>query len=630
MMKKNCSIIFLFALFFLNFSCLGVSSLPLLKDGMSPQNLDELWAGYDPRIEPLDVEILEEWEDDGIVCRVIRYRVGIFKDKKAMMGAIYGFPKGGKNLPGLVQIHGGGQHANLNAVTTNARRGYACISLNWLGNQMTGLREGKGWKWEGIHTDWGHVDATQNTHNSHFGSLEPDDKTIDDIESPRNNNWFLGIIAARRAVTFLQQQPEVDASKIGIYGHSMGAKLTFDTAAIDKRVKAAAPSCGAQPNDSKGLYGKTIATYAYTPLMTCPVIFIDPSDDFHGTIDGIEKTIGRLNSVEYRLNRIPHLNHRTYPDGAVCTLLWFDQYLKGTFEFPRDPMIAVDIKTYDGLPRAFLKPDTSKRILDVDVYFSRCDCKPDSRYWELANIEKEGNIWIAKCPVLSTDKPLRVYAYVLYPLKKSVTGASFYYQIYTAKTFSLASRMYTFEPDDLKAAGVRATEHPTNIIEDFGNNWKKKWYVHNYDGQWPYRSHKLKDTKYQAPSPDCKMAIDIKCKKYNCFSIELDNYKTNIPVTGGSKWQTVVLRPQDFKLKEQKDKNKKQNKPETLQQWTNFKELVIGPCQSAFPGQPEVEVGKGWQGALPEFRNLRWIEIAADEFKLHRPNRLIKTGKRPL
>lgn len=39
-------------------------------------------------------------------------RVGVFKGRKAMLAAIYGYPKeavsGGKKIPGLVQIHGGG------------------------------------------------------------------------------------------------------------------------------------------------------------------------------------------------------------------------------------------------------------------------------------------------------------------------------------------------------------------------------------------------------------------------------------------------------------------------------------------------------------------------------------------
>ena len=36
------------------------------------------------------------------------------------MAGIYGYPKGGKNLPGLLQIHGGGQYADYKAPLTTA------------------------------------------------------------------------------------------------------------------------------------------------------------------------------------------------------------------------------------------------------------------------------------------------------------------------------------------------------------------------------------------------------------------------------------------------------------------------------------------------------------------------------
>ena len=46
---------------------------------MAPQSFEELWAGYDPRVEPLEIEILKEWEEDDGVLRIVRYRIGIFK-----------------------------------------------------------------------------------------------------------------------------------------------------------------------------------------------------------------------------------------------------------------------------------------------------------------------------------------------------------------------------------------------------------------------------------------------------------------------------------------------------------------------------------------------------------------------
>jgi len=53
-------------------------SLPVLKDGKPPQNFEELWAGYDPRKEPLEVEVLKTWEEDGVVMKILRYRIGVF------------------------------------------------------------------------------------------------------------------------------------------------------------------------------------------------------------------------------------------------------------------------------------------------------------------------------------------------------------------------------------------------------------------------------------------------------------------------------------------------------------------------------------------------------------------------
>ena len=73
-----------------------------------PQNVAELWAGYDPRKEPLRTEVVREWEEDGVTIRYVRYFIGTFKGKPAWMAAFYAMPKGGKKLPGVLHMHGGG------------------------------------------------------------------------------------------------------------------------------------------------------------------------------------------------------------------------------------------------------------------------------------------------------------------------------------------------------------------------------------------------------------------------------------------------------------------------------------------------------------------------------------------
>lgn len=128
------SLLLISILFQLAMPASRAETLGALRPGEeAPKTFAEMWAGFDPRTEPLEVEMLKEWEEDGVVMRVLRYRAGIFKGKKAMIAAVYGYPKVGSKLPGLVQIHGGGQYADYKAVLTNGKRGYATISIAWAG-----------------------------------------------------------------------------------------------------------------------------------------------------------------------------------------------------------------------------------------------------------------------------------------------------------------------------------------------------------------------------------------------------------------------------------------------------------------------------------------------------------------
>ena len=47
-----------------------------------PRSVTELWADFDPRKAPLETEILKAWEQDGVVCRIVRYQVGVFRGQR--------------------------------------------------------------------------------------------------------------------------------------------------------------------------------------------------------------------------------------------------------------------------------------------------------------------------------------------------------------------------------------------------------------------------------------------------------------------------------------------------------------------------------------------------------------------
>ena len=116
---------------------LSPETLAPLTSDRAPSDFDEMWAGFDPRAEPLEVVTIQEWEEDDVVLRIIRFRIGVFKQETARLAAVYGFPKADsserKKYPGLVQIHGGGQYADHKACLMNAKRGYATVSIAWAG-----------------------------------------------------------------------------------------------------------------------------------------------------------------------------------------------------------------------------------------------------------------------------------------------------------------------------------------------------------------------------------------------------------------------------------------------------------------------------------------------------------------
>jgi len=101
-----------------------------------PQSVVELWADFDPRQAPLEVEVVREWKENGGVYRYVRYLIGSFNGKPARMAAFYGFPEGASGkLPAVMHMHGGGQRAFLEEVRTYVGRGYAALSVNWGGRE---------------------------------------------------------------------------------------------------------------------------------------------------------------------------------------------------------------------------------------------------------------------------------------------------------------------------------------------------------------------------------------------------------------------------------------------------------------------------------------------------------------
>ncbi|MFZ4647406.1 MAG: dienelactone hydrolase family protein, partial [Gemmataceae bacterium] len=485
--------------------------------------------------------------------------------------------------------------------------------------------------WDGPLTDWGKLDAThppQRNKINHFisGALAPDDYTIDSVESPRNSNWYLVLMAARRAMTFLEQQPEVDPARIGVYGHSMGGKLTTDLAGIDKRVKAAVPSCGGSGDilttqtelsgcsktNPKPMELACVSDNAYIPLITCPILWLSPTNDFHGNIDNMAWNWRLLPDNRVRFSISPHLNHRHTDEHALTQHLWFEEQLKGAFKMPQAPQIVLNLKSADGVPIISVIPDSTLPVKRVDIYWS-IDPHTLTRFWRDAKAVRVGQQWQASCPMMSLDQPVFAFANVIYDTPPHYRRVAQPQGQDNSDTFAISSRVVSVSSRQLQDAGVKVTDAKERLIDDGGRGWHD-WYQINWGHPplWTATTRKIRDVKWRGPD-GARLVFDIQTEtdntlvlKFNCNAwgaVEPGkpaiDYTAVKELKGTRGWQAVTVG-----LNELVATDPKVTLP--LANWQSVTEFSISPSgETVRDGKKQSVAGKAWRGPR-EFRHLRW------------------------
>ena len=590
-----------------------------------PQSVQELWADFDARKDPLEVEVIREWKEDGGVFRHVRYFIGTFKGKPARMAAIYGFPEGAKKLPAVMHIHGGGQRASLSEVKFLVAHGYAALSVNWGGSGDGKAPFNTCEKSEpgDPNTDWGAVDPSQLNVPGYNTMLPGPRQFFEDREHPKNNNWYLLTIGCRRGLTFLEQQPEVDARRLGVHGWSMGGNLTMYVAGTDDRVKAAVPGVGGQgwrwqdhefiggktsQEQVKGnveVFRRTLSFESYAPLIKCPVLHRSGTNDFHGWMDDVYRTNALIKNQPTRFCFSPHLNHRAIPEVAVAMPLWFDHFLKGGPALPETSHTELMLKTNDGAPMLRVTPTKHEwPIARCDIYYS-VDPDPRARFWRSAEVVRDGDTFTAKMPLHTLDLPLFAFANVYFALPEPLSLKEIPGHKDPVRELCLSSLLHRIEPKQIGNSGIIATAKPTALIDDFADGLRD-WYVLNagnltHQETW---TRKVTDPLYRGPD-GAKLKLTFKLAQTNRIAIVLQQnewrsyrgqrrtFVCERETQGDTAAQTIVFEVKDF------------TSPEgALTSWAQIDQLGI--C-AHYPqrGAPAKEVPL-WKGTALELLRIEW------------------------
>lgn len=604
-----------------------LSPLKAMAQSTSPQSVQELWADFDPRRDPLEVEVIREWKADGAVFRHVRYVVGTFKGKVARMTAIYGFPESNQKLPAVMHIHGGGQRGSLSEVQLLVARGYATLSVNWGGSAgQTPFNSVEGALPGDPNTDWGAVDPSQLNVQGYSSMLAGPKQFFDDREHPKNNNWYLLTIGCRRGLTFLEQQSEVDPQRLGVHGYSMGGNLTMYVAGTDSRVKVAVPAVGGQgwrwePHEftretaraqdqvkgSVEVFRRTLSFESYAPLIRCPVLHRSSTNDFHGWMDDVYRTNRLIPDQPTRYSWAPHLNHRLTPEVAVTMPLWLDQHLKGGPKLPETPESELKVDPADHLPVLRVATRHAWPVARCEIYYS-VDSDPRTRFWRSASVTRDGQEFRASLPLHSLESPLFAFANMYYSLPtpesmKQIPGMS-----EPIREVCLSSQLHSMTAAELRAAGTLATQSRTMLIDDFQLGLRD-WYLLN-GGHVSLRqawTRKLTDPLWRGVD-GTRLKFTLKMPRTNRLTfVVMENewrgvrggrktYQCVREIPGSDEAQSITLDVADFV-----------NTDETippLKTWNDIDQFAI--CAHFAERGRQVPASQ-WSGPAPEFLQLEWV-----------------------
>jgi dienelactone hydrolase len=370
-------------------------------------SVDDLWHGIDPEALPLEVETIRTWEEQGAVYQTLRFTGERAQGSRVRVFAIQGAPREGPALPGVLHVHGGGQTASLDWVRFWAKRGYVCVSFDFCGR----------WDKRTDFTDWGPLRQGNMAEAAGGFQLRP---------TPRASSWFHWALVSRRALTLLTRHPRVDPKRLGVFGISVGGSLTWMIAGTDPRVKAAVPiyGCGynydrrnvrwgqAAPSPDLRAFQRVLSPEAHAPYVSCPVLFLSATNDFHGPMDRAYDTLAATAGPTYQAFT-PRTNHHVEPHEGRDLALWMDWHLKGGRPWPKSPDLKPALD-HDGVPVATVVADAAADVAGVEVFYALGDKRPQARHWRNARVARRDRDWQAALPVLDCWDDLHAFANVTY------------------------------------------------------------------------------------------------------------------------------------------------------------------------------------------------------------------------
>ena len=504
--------------------------LDLLGKLITPK---QIWADFDPDKGDFKEEIVSEGTKEGIYSKesfVSAYVLG----EEVRVYCQYKVKAGANQAPGLLNVHGWMSYPSIPMEYVND--GWAVMAYDYCG--PTGARK--------LYTKY--PDALS------YGIMDKaKHKTEQQIlEDPKKGADYLYYAMERRVLSYLERQKEVDKTRLGASGYSVGGSLMW-ALGTDPRVKAVVACFGVgwnyyyrdhavwlynhpytEPPKSAGekVLLSCLAPEAYVPYMTAATLWLNGSNDHHGGHErGLENFKRFRPGVPWSFAiqaRGHHDIDRVGQDGK----LWLEKHVLGKDVFwPAQPKSAIRLDA-GGVPELVVTPVNPERVKTLEMYYCQKEPFNCARVWRDVACARQGNEWVGKLPVMNVEDYVFGYANVFYDTTLALS--TFFNAVIPAK---LGQAKATDRPAEVFAAGKDGM-HWTDTCETEGVGGIKGF--RPIDNQKGTGTDGLSDPKWRAPA-NAQLEFKFYCTEPQTVILSANDYSAEIEITASDNWQSMMV-----------------------------------------------------------------------------------------
>ena len=501
-----------------------------------------LWKEYDPDHGDFKEEIVKQETQNGILHRdsyISAYVLG----EEIRVYCRYSVKVGAAKAPGLLVVHGWMGVANPDRKFVD--EGWAVMAHDYCGQTQ----------------DRPHF--TKYPEKLRHGNMDAKvagparSKTLDGefITDPTQTSDYVWYAIQRRVLSYLEQQKEVDRTRLGAMGYSYGGTLMWNLA-TDPRVKAVVAYFGIGYNDyyrdkQVWLYNvpyveppkspgeeiilASIAPEAHVPFITAATLFLNGSNDHHGGHErGLESFKKFPRGVPWSFAIQARGHHDTEKIGHN-TKFWLEKHVLGKeVAWPEHSRSEIRLDA-DGVPELVITPGSPDKVRKVEMYYALKNPVSFARSWRDTPSVRQGSHWIGKMPVLNVDD--YVFGYANITDDTTIVRSTDFNAAIPAK---LGNAKATDKPsDNISSSGYSAW---TNIAELEGPEGIKGF--RSTSNQRGSGTEQLHDPKWQAPI-NARLSFKFYCTEPQTVVLTGgDHHSVELEITASDEWQEMVLAPE--------------------------------------------------------------------------------------